>query len=79
MAPIRRDIAEDRPGAPLVLGIRLAGHDDTPLGGVSLEIWHCDALGRYSGFPPPNPSVVVTAATAPKAEYLPGETFLRGR
>ncbi len=27
--PVRRESAEDRPGAPLTLGIRLAGHDDT--------------------------------------------------
>jgi AhpD family alkylhydroperoxidase len=46
---------------------------------AQLERRHCDALGRYSGFPPPDPAVVVTAATAPRAEYLPGETFLRGR
>ncbi len=77
--PVRRDIAEDRPGAPLLLGVRLASDDRRPLPSVAVGIWHCDALGRYSGFPPPDPAVVVTAATAPKAEYLPGETFLRGR
>ncbi|MGH9110593.1 MAG: hypothetical protein ACRDY3_14255 [Acidimicrobiales bacterium] len=78
MEPVRRDIAEDRPGVPLQLGVRLVD-DGAPLAGVAVEVWHCDALGRYSGFPPPDPSVVVTAATAPRAEYLPGETFLRGR
>ena len=77
--PVRRDIGEDRPGAALLLGVRLASDDGEPLPGVAVDIWHCDALGRYSGFPPPDPAVVVTAATAPKAEYLPGETFLRGR
>ena len=46
---------------------------------AAVEIWHCDALGRYSGFPPPDYSAVVTAATAPRAEYLPDDTFLRGR
>lgn len=30
------------------------------------------------GIPPPHSSVVVTAATAPRGEYLPDETFLRG-
>ena len=77
--PVRRDIAEDRPGAPLLFGVRLASDDRRPLPSVAVDIWHCDALGRYSGFPPPDPAVVVTAAIAPKAEYLPGETFLRGR
>ncbi len=76
--PVRRDIVEGRPGQPLQLGMRLE-RDGVPFSGVAAEIWHCDAFGRYSGFPPPDPSVVVTAATAPKAEYLPSETFLRGR
>jgi protocatechuate 3,4-dioxygenase beta subunit len=44
-----------------------------------VEIWHCDALGRYSGFPPPDDSTIVTAATAPRAVYVPDQTFLRGR
>lgn len=44
-----------------------------------VEIWQCDALGRYSGFPPPDDSTVVTAADAPRGEYLPDQTFLRGR
>jgi protocatechuate 3,4-dioxygenase beta subunit len=77
--PERRDLVEDREGVLLQLGIRLIDDDGTPLREAAVEIWHCDALGRYSGFPPPDPSVVVTAATAPRAEYLPEETFLRGR
>ena len=77
--PVHRDIAEDRPGAPLLLGVRLTSGDGRPHPSLAVDIWHCDALGRYAGFPPPDPAVVVTAATAPKAHYLPGETFLRGR
>jgi protocatechuate 3,4-dioxygenase beta subunit len=76
--PVRRDIVEDRAGSPLQLGIRLLA-DDAPLPDADVEIWQCDALGRYSGFPPPDSSKVVTTATAPRAEYLPGDTFLRGR
>ena len=77
--PLRRDVVEDRPGAPLRVGIRLVGQDGAVLRHAEVEIWHCDAFGRYSGFPPPDPSSVVTAETAPRPEYLPGETFLRGR
>src|SRR5947209_213117 len=66
--PMRRDIIEDAPGLPLVLGLRLVEDRGAPLTGGTVEIWHCDALGRYSGFPPPQPS----------AEYAPGRTFLRG-
>src|SRR4051794_28586900 len=76
--PLRRDLAEDREGVALQLGIRLAGHDGTSVANASVEIWHCDALGRYSGFPPPDDAAVVSAATAPRAEYLHDQTFLRG-
>ena len=71
-------MVEDRQGAALQLGIRLAREDGAPAADAAVEIWQCDALGRYSGFPPPDDSVVVTAATASRAEYLPDDTFLRG-
>lgn len=77
--PLRRDIVEDRQGTPLQLGMRLAGDDGTAVIGATVEIWQCDALGRYSGFPPPEDSTVVTAAHAPRGQYLPDQTFLRGR
>jgi protocatechuate 3,4-dioxygenase beta subunit len=77
--PARRDVVEDRDGIALQLGIRLVRDGDTPMRDATVEIWQCDALGRYSGFPPPDSSIVVTAATAPRGEYLAGQTFLRGR
>jgi protocatechuate 3,4-dioxygenase beta subunit len=76
--PVRREIVEDREGSSLQLGIRLV-LDDAPLSEADVEIWQCDALGRYSGFPPPDSSAVVTAATASRVEYLREDTFLRGR
>jgi len=77
--PLRRDIVEDRDGVALQLGIRLAHADGSPVYDTTVEIWQCDALGRYSGFPPPDDSTVVTAADAPRGEYLTDQTFLRGR
>ena len=76
--PVRRDLVEDREGASLQLGLRLMFDGNAPPADAMVEVWHCDALGRYSGFPPPDSSVVVTATTAPRGEYLPDETFLRG-
>ena len=76
--PMRRDLVEDREGAPLQLGIRIADEDGVPSQGAVVEVWHCDALGRYSGFPPPG-SDAVTEAQAPRVEYLSDQTFLRGR
>lgn len=77
--PEQRDVIEDCNGVVLQLGIRLARRGNTPLRDAVVEIWQCDALGRYSGFPPPDSSAVVTAATAPRAAYLPDQTFLRGQ
>jgi protocatechuate 3,4-dioxygenase beta subunit len=77
--PLRRDIVEDRDGVTLELGVRLADGDGTPVPDATVEIWQCDALGRYSGFPPPHDAIVVTAADAPRGEYLVDQTFLRGR
>jgi protocatechuate 3,4-dioxygenase beta subunit len=77
--PERRDVVEDREGVALQLGIRLADDDGVaPIVGATVEIWQCDALGRYSGFPPPT-SAIVTGENAPRVEYLPDQTFLRGR
>lgn len=73
----RRRIVEDRTGVPLQLGVRLLRADGAPAS-ATVEVWHCDSLGRYSGFPPPDDSAVVSADTAPVAEYLPDRTFLRG-
>ena len=77
--PVRRDVVEDRDGVPLQLGIRLVGDGTTSPCEASVEIWQCDAFGRYSGFPPPDSSGVVTAEAAPRGEYVPDQTFLRGR
>jgi protocatechuate 3,4-dioxygenase beta subunit len=77
--PLRREVVEDRDGVPLQLGIRVAGDDGRPVEGAMVEIWHCDALGRYSGFPPPKDATVATAGSAPRSEYLSDQTFLRGR
>ena len=48
---IRADIREDRPGVPLRVGARVLDADRcTPVKDAVFEIWHCDALGVYSGF-----------------------------
>jgi protocatechuate 3,4-dioxygenase beta subunit len=78
--PLRRDLVEDRHGVALRLGLRLADADGAPVTDGEIEVWHCDALGRYSGYPPPaDDGAAVTGATAPRTEYLPDQTFLRGR
>jgi protocatechuate 3,4-dioxygenase beta subunit len=78
--PLRRDLVEGCEGVPLRLGLRLVGSDGSALSDGEVEVWHCDALGRYSGYPPPDDDAPpVGEATAPRTEYLPDQTFLRGR
>lgn len=76
--PRRRDVTEARPGSPLRLGLRLRTVQGDPVAGADVEIWHCDAQGRYSGYPPNDAGVEVDPSPQP-AEYLTDETFLRGR
>ena len=75
--PRRRDITEDRVGVPLSLGVGLSTVHGIGLGDAVIEIWHCDAEGQYSGFPPPLTSDIPAARPA-HPEYRTDQTFLRG-
>jgi protocatechuate 3,4-dioxygenase beta subunit len=77
--PSRRDVVDNRPGVPLHLAIRLLRADATAQPDADVEIWHCDAFGRYSGFLPPDPGVIVTAESADRTEVASEDMFLRGR
>ncbi|MER5401378.1 intradiol ring-cleavage dioxygenase [Streptomyces sp. NPDC002599] len=48
---VRANVTEGKAGAPLKLVLTVVD-DDTcvPIGNALVEIWHCDALGEYSGF-----------------------------
>ncbi|MEU1409190.1 intradiol ring-cleavage dioxygenase [Streptomyces sp. NPDC005728] len=62
---VRKDITEGKAGVPLTLRVTVV--DSTtcaPLPGTAVDIWHCDALGIYSGY-------VAGGST-------PDTTFLRG-
>ncbi len=60
---IRSDITEGLPGLPLALALQVVDAGCTPLRGARVDIWHCDAAGRYSGY---------------ARENTAGDTFLRG-
>lgn len=48
---IRQDISEGKPGVPVWLILQVLRNSDCqPLPNVAVDIWHCDALGQYSGF-----------------------------
>lgn len=47
----RSDVTEGRPGVPLKLRIALVDAKQCePLKDAAIDIWHCDAMGVYSGF-----------------------------
>lgn len=53
---LRSNIVEDRQGIPLELRIAvLDARTCKPLPNVAVDIWHCDALGLYSGYTAQNP------------------------
>jgi protocatechuate 3,4-dioxygenase beta subunit len=63
LAQVRRDVVEDRPGVPLALAVTVVDASTCePLRDAAVDVWHCDALGVYSG-------------VSPEGE---GETWLRG-
>lgn len=50
-APLRSEISEGRPGLPLKLAIEVVKMPGCiSLEGITVEIWHCDATGFYSGY-----------------------------
>lgn len=48
---LRQDITEDKEGIPLTLRIKVIDAESCkPVGNAAVDIWHCDALGLYSGY-----------------------------
>ncbi|MFI6419419.1 intradiol ring-cleavage dioxygenase [Streptomyces sp. NPDC050842] len=48
---IRKDITEDREGIPMTVRLKVIDSETCkPLRGAAVDIWHCDALGIYSGY-----------------------------
>ncbi|MDQ0749879.1 protocatechuate 3,4-dioxygenase beta subunit [Streptomyces africanus] len=48
---LRRDITEDQEGIPLTLRLKVIDSETCkPLANAAVDIWHCNALGVYSGY-----------------------------
>jgi protocatechuate 3,4-dioxygenase beta subunit len=48
---VRSDITEGKPGMPLRLDLTVVDADTCkPIPGATVEVWHADATGNYSGF-----------------------------
>lgn len=53
---LRHDVRAGKPGTPLLLSLTVLNVSTcSPIRGASVEIWHCDALGVYSGAIANNP------------------------
>lgn len=64
LARVRKNITEDRPGVPLALAVSVVDASTCkPIRDAAIDVWHCDALGVYSGEP---------------SEGSEGKTYLRG-
>jgi protocatechuate 3,4-dioxygenase beta subunit len=79
---IRSNIAEDKPGFPLTLRVAvLDARTCKPLPNAAIDLWHCDALGLYSGFTAQNGMGGFPGGPGgPGGENTPTDklTFLRG-
>jgi protocatechuate 3,4-dioxygenase beta subunit len=53
---LRRDITEGKPGTPLLLRLTVLNASTCrPVANAAVDVWHCDALGAYSGDVANNP------------------------
>ena len=69
---IRSDIREDREGTRLRLAIRVRDADSCEaLQNAVVDLWHCDALGSYSGFD-------AASGGGPGGSRTDDEKYLRG-
>ena len=87
---VRRDITDGYPGVPLLLRVTVVDAATcAPVTGAALDVWHCDALGEYSGYTSmgiggstgAQPAARPSAAPAPGGGHVnPTDhlTFLRG-
>ncbi|MER7004806.1 hypothetical protein ABT297_17425 [Dactylosporangium sp. NPDC000555] len=80
-ALFRRDIADGRPGIPLQLSILVRDTGGVPLSGAVVDVWHCDALGYYSGHLAHNPDTLPQMDDDSSDFHVPptdDSRFLRG-
>lgn len=69
VAKFRSDITEGLDGVPLEVRFTVLDTAGKPLRGLRVDLWHCDAQGRYSGFGEQGED---------RSLSFEGRTFLRG-
>ncbi|MFT3992070.1 MAG: intradiol ring-cleavage dioxygenase [Luteolibacter sp.] len=66
---VRSDIKEGKQGIPLRMQLQVITADCRPVKGARVDLWHCDALGNYSGY---------SDQGSDSESDTTGKTFLRG-
>jgi protocatechuate 3,4-dioxygenase beta subunit len=80
---VRSDIREGQPGIPLELELRVvnANASCSPVKGAVVSIWHCNAMGEYSGYLFNDPDKIPDLTTVNElghVEHKDTERWLRG-
>ncbi|MBD2816405.1 intradiol ring-cleavage dioxygenase [Xenorhabdus sp. Flor] len=76
---LRRNITEDEPGIPLLLTMKIIDSVTCkPLNDIFIDIWHCNAMGKYSGWKYINPDLKAPSGGIGTISRTDESTFLRG-
>ncbi|MEX0444814.1 intradiol ring-cleavage dioxygenase [Xenorhabdus sp. SGI246] len=76
---LRRNITEDEPGIPLLLTMKIIDSVTCkPLDDIFIDIWHCNAMGKYSGWKYINPDLKAPSGDIGTISRTDESTFLRG-
>jgi protocatechuate 3,4-dioxygenase beta subunit len=79
--PFRSDIREDRAGVVVELALQVVDHQTSvPIRSALVELWQCDAAGRYSGYLESDPRELPNIPRLLLERYAPSDNsrFLRG-
>lgn len=76
---LRRNITEDEPGIPLLLTMKIIDSATCePLNDVFIDIWHCNAMGKYSGWKYISPDLEAPSGDIGSISRTDESAFLRG-
>ncbi|MDE9556171.1 twin-arginine translocation signal domain-containing protein [Xenorhabdus bovienii] len=76
---LRRNITEDEQGIPLLLTMKIIDSVTCkPLDDILIDIWHCNAMGKYSGWKYINPDLKAPSGDIGTISRTDESIFLRG-
>ncbi|CBJ81066.1 putative exported protein [Xenorhabdus bovienii str. Jollieti] len=76
---LRRNITEDEQGIPLLLTMKIIDSVTCkPLDDILIDIWHCNSMGKYSGWKYINPDLEAPSSDIGTISRTDESIFLRG-